>query len=252
MFYSKKLKAFEKIQHCFFSKKNGFSKGIYKSLNCGKGSNDDQKLIVKNLRVVTESMNVANENLILMHQSHSNNVIVIDKKNKNNKEFKSDALITQIKGLVLGVLTADCVPIILYDQNSETVACIHAGWKGCLSGVIENTLSKLKAINLNNNIIACVGPCIGKNNYETDLDFFNIFEKKSNFNSSFFTKKNDKKYFFDIRGFVNNKLKILGVNYIDNLEMDTFQDSDNFFSYRRSRKLRENDYGRCISVIALK
>ena len=117
MFFSKKLSKYENIKHCFFSKKNGFSKGIYKSLNCGPGSNDDKINIKKNLGLVTKKMDLKNDNLILMNQTHSNKVIVVNDENKGQKKFNSDALITKLKGIALGVLTADCVPIILYDEK---------------------------------------------------------------------------------------------------------------------------------------
>ena len=127
MFYSKKFKKFKNINHCFFSKKGGFSKGVYRSLNCGKGSNDDKKIVLKNLALVSKKMKINQKNLILMHQTHSNKVIIVNKKNKEIKKFKSDAIITKLKGFALGVVTADCVPIILYDSKNDIIACIHAG-----------------------------------------------------------------------------------------------------------------------------
>ena len=252
MFFSKKLNKFKKISHCFFSRKNGFSSGIYKSLNCGRGSNDKKKNISRNLNFVSNKIKVAKKNLILMNQTHSNNVIIIDKKNKHIRKFKSDAIITKIKGLALGVLTADCVPIILYDINNDIIGCIHAGWKGCIKNIIENTVNKFKIINKNNNIIACVGPCIGSESYEVDRNFLEIFLSKSKKNSLFFKNTVNKKLLFDIRAFVNSELKELGIKSVDNIKIDTFQEPDNFYSFRRSQKLKEPDYGRCISTICLK
>ena len=106
-----------------------------------------------------------------MHQTHSNKVITINNKNKDLKKFNSDAIITKLKGYVLGVVTADCAPIILYDKKNQIVACIHAGWKGASSGIIENTIKKLKKLNLNNKLFASVGPCIGRESYEVDQIF---------------------------------------------------------------------------------
>ena len=177
MFYSKKLKKFSKIKHCFFTRKGGFSKGYYKGLNCGKGSKDNRKKVEKNLRYVARKIGVKNKNLILMHQIHSNKVIEIKKDNFKNKN-NSDAIITQVRGLALGVLTADCVPILLYDFKNDIVGCIHAGWKGAFSGIIKNTVKKMKEIKSKNKIYASVGPCIGKKNYEVDLKFFKMFMVK--------------------------------------------------------------------------
>ena len=178
MFYSKKLKKFSKIKHCFFTRKGGFSKGYYKGLNCGKGSKDNRRKVEKNLRYVARKIGVKNKNLILMHQIHSNKVIEIKKDNFKNKN-NSDAIITQVRGLALGVLTADCVPILLYDFKNDIVGCIHAGWKGAFSGIIKNTVKKMKEIKSKNKIYASVGPCIGKKNYEVDLKFFKMFMVKS-------------------------------------------------------------------------
>ena len=251
MFYSKQFNEFKNVKHTFFSKKKGFSKGIYKSLNCGLGSDDNKNDIIKNLDFVANSMNSSINDLILMNQTHSNKVIVVNSENRLDKKFDCDALITKLTNVTLGVLTADCVPLILYDEVNKIIGCVHAGWRGALSGVIENTLNKFKTINHNNRIYACIGPCIGKNSYEVGNEFHKKFLSFSPKNSIFF--KNVKgKFFFDIRSFVNHKLKDSHVTYVDNVSMDTCQDSDNFFSYRRSTKLGENDYGRCISTICLK
>jgi len=249
MFYSKNLSRFKKIKHCFFSKKAGFSKGLYKSLNCGKGSKDAKKNIVKNLNYVARKMFVKKNKLILMSQSHSDNVIEIKNSNYKNK-INSDAIITKVKGLALGVLTADCVPIIVYDYKNEIVGCIHAGWKGAFSGIIDNTINKIKKLKPNNKIFASIGPCIGKNSYEVDLIFYKRFISRSKKNKKFFTSKNKNKKLFDLRKFVANKLKKLKVK-VDHVNRDTFREKTNFFSYRRSCKLKQNDYGRCISVIRL-
>tara|TARA_X000000368_G_C23033202_1_gene713502 strand:- start:126 stop:887 length:762 start_codon:yes stop_codon:yes gene_type:complete len=250
MIYSKKLQQHKKIKHCFFSKKNGVSEGIYESLNCGIGSKDKKENVNKNLKIVANKMNVPLNNLILMHQSHSNKVIFFNEKNKLERKLNSDALITNLKGFALGVLTADCVPILIYDEASKMIGCIHAGWKGALSGIIENTLNKFKEINNNNNFFISVGPCIGKKSYEVGEEFYQNFLSDSKVNVSFFLKKNDK-FLFDLRGYVNAKLLKFGSKNIDNIESDTFEDMDSFFSFRRSKKLGETDYGRCISTIAL-
>ena len=249
MFYSKKLKKFSKIKHCFFTRKGGFSKGYYKGLNCGKGSKDNRKKVEKNLRYVARKIGVKNKNLILMHQIHSNKVIEIKKDNFKNKN-NSDAIITQVRGLALGVLTADCVPILLYDFKNDIVGCIHAGWKGAFSGIIKNTVKKMKEIKSKNKIYASVGPCIGKKNYEVDLKFFKMFMVKSKKNKRYFSQMNRNKKLFDLRKFVTDKLLELNVS-VDQVNRDTFKEKNNFFSYRRSRVLNERDYGRCISIIRL-
>jgi len=249
MFYSKKLKKLKQIKHCFFSKKNGFSKGIYKSLNCGKGSKDNKKNINRNLNYVAKKMSVKKNKLILMHQTHSNKVVEI-KKNNYHKKILADAMFTKMSGVALGVLTADCVPIIIYETRNKIIGCIHAGWKGASSGIISNTITKIKKINSNSKIFASVGPCIGRKSYEVDMNFYKKFISKSLNNKIYFTKKNKLKMFFNLRKFVTDKLLKLGV-IVDQVNRDTFAEKTNFFSYRRSCKLKQKDYGRCISTICM-
>ena len=251
MFFSEKLRKISNINHFFFSRNNGHSKDIYDSLNCGIGSNDDKKNVIKNLKFVSSKLNIKDASLKLMHQTHSNRVIVVNKKNEDKTRFNSDALITNVKGLGLGVLTADCVPIILYDIESGFIGCIHAGWKGLVTNIIKNTIDELKKFSVKNKIIASVGPCIGFKSYEVEVDFYKKFVAISKNNQIFFSKKNDKKFLFNIRAYANNELTKYGAYSIDNVEYDTFIDSSNFYSYRRSQKLGERDYGRSISAISL-
>ena len=249
MFYSKKLKKLKKIKHCFFSRKNGFSKGIFKSLNCGRGSKDNRKDVLKNLSFVAKKMCIKKNKLILMKQTHGSKVVEI-KKNNYKKKIIADAMITRMKGIALGVVTADCVPIILYDVKNEIIGCIHAGWKGAYLGIIKNTITKIKKINSNNEIYASIGPCIGKKSYEVDLPFYKKFINRSFEYKKYFSKKNKNKKIFNLRKFVGDKLLKLNVN-IDHINHDTFTEKTNFFSFRRSCKLKQNDYGRCISTIHL-
>ena len=247
MFYSKKLMKFKEIKHCFFSRRGGYSKGLFSTLNCGKGSGDIKKNIIKNLRYVSKKMNVKYNDLVLMHQTHSNKVVEIK---KIRKKIFSDAIITKTKGLALGVLTADCVPILLYDVENKIIGCIHAGWRGAFSGIIKKTVTKIRKLNSKNKIYASVGPCINKKSYEVDLSFYKKFISRTLKNKKYFSKKNKKKMFFDLRKFVDDKLfeaKVL----IDHVNLDTYKDANNFFSYRRSTKLNQKDYGRCISVIKI-
>ncbi len=250
MFYSKKLKKFKNIKHCFFSRKGGYSKGIYQSLNCGRGSKDSKSKVYKNLKLVSKKMKIKNEKLLLMYQTHSNKVITINHDNKDSKRFIADAIVTRLKGYGLGVVTADCVPIVLYDSKNQIIGCVHAGWKGAFSGVIENTIKKFKKMGSNNKILAAIGPCIGTKSYEVDLNFYKKFLFKSKKNAIYFLRKNKVKKFFNLRKYVNDKLVKLGVK-IENINKDTYKDNSSFFSYRRSKKTKENDYGRCISVVCL-
>jgi YfiH family protein len=249
MFYSKKLKRFKEIKHCFFSKRNGYSTNIYKSLNCGQGSKDKKGNVQKNLKLVAKKMRVKSENLVLMHQTHSNKVIEIKKINYKKKIY-ADAMITKMRGPSLGVLTADCVPIILYDSKNKIVGCIHAGWKGAFKEIIKNTIFKIKTISSNSKIYASVGPCIGHRSYEVDIKFYKKFISKSAKNKIYFLHKSKSKKLFNLRKFVTDKLKLCKVK-VDQVNHDTFAEKNKFFSYRRSFKLKQKDYGRCISTIGM-
>ena len=249
MFYSKKFKKLKQVKHCFFSRKNGFSTGIYKGLNCGKGSKDNKKNISKNLNFVAKKMAVKKTKLILMHQTHSNKVIEITKINYK-KKIIADAMITKMTDVAIGVLTADCVPIIIYDARNKFIGCIHAGWKGAFSGIIENTIKILKKSNSNSKLYASVGPCIGKKSYEVDNLFYEKFVSKFRNYKIYFKHKSKSKKLFNLRKFVTDKLLKLNVK-ADQVNKDTFTEKSNFFSYRRSRKLKQKDYGRCISTIRL-
>ncbi len=247
MFCSKKLKKFKNIKHYFFSRNNGFSKGLYKSLNCGRGSGDKKMNIKKNLKYIAKKMNTNYQNLILMHQTHSNKVIEIK---SGRKKIYGDAMITKNKKFALGVVTADCVPILLFDKRNKVIGCIHAGWKGAFNGIIEKTIKNIKKIGTENEIFASVGPCIGKYSYEVDISFYKMFLAKSKKNRNYFLNKNKTKKYFDLRKFVHNKLLNLKVK-VDHINRDTYKEKKNFFSFRRSLKLKQNDYGRCISVISM-
>tara|TARA_B100001057_G_C22514965_1_gene819492 strand:- start:174 stop:731 length:558 start_codon:yes stop_codon:yes gene_type:complete len=185
-----------------------------------------------------------------MYQTHSNKVVEINKINLK-KKIMSDAMITKINKIALCVVTADCVPILIYDYKNKVIGCIHAGWKGVFLGIIKKTILKIKKLNSKNDIYASIGPCIGKNSYEVDLAFFQKFISKSKKYKKYFFKKNKDKKLFNLRGFVADELTNLGVK-IDHVNRDTFKESHNFFSFRRSTIQKQEDYGRCISVITLR
>ena len=252
MFLSNKLKKFKKIKHCFFSKNNGYSIGRYKGLNCGISSRDNKKNVKKNLEKVSSYFNIKKNNLKLMFQTHSSKVIFIDNKNKNQNKFNCDALVTNIKSLGLAVLTADCAPILLYDVKNNLIGCIHAGWKGAFKGIIEKTIYVFKKKKKNSKIIAAIGPCIARNSYEVDRKFRKKFLNKTSSAKKYFKQKNKQKFNFDLRKYITFILKKSGVRVVDNINLDTFCDQKMFYSYGRSKKTGESDYGRLISVISLK
>jgi len=252
MFFSKKLKKFENIKHCFFSRKNGFSKGYYGSLNCGLGSDDQRKNVLKNLELVSKKIGCKKESLITLNQKHSDQVIYFKNERSVKNKLTGDAMVSEVKNIGISILTADCAPVLFYDPNKKIIGCAHSGWKGALNGIIKNTVKKFNELNSNNNdLIAVVGPCIKKDNYKVQIDFFKKFVDQDKINENFFQKINGEQYNFDLRSFINKELTNLNIKKIENIEMDTFSQRELFYSYRRSRLNREQDYGRCISVILM-
>ena len=252
MFFSKKLQKFGNIKHCFFSRKNGVSRGVYESLNCGLGSNDKETNVLKNLQLVSDNIDCNTESLITLNQKHTNKVVHFKDKLSVKNKLTGDAIVSEVKNVAICILAADCAPILFYDSKKKIIGCAHAGWKGALNGIIENTVKKFNKLNSNNSdLIAAIGPCINKKNYEVRSDFFNQFISRNKKNKNFFEKINDEKFHFDLRAFINQKISSLGIKNIENIDMDTFSAKEFFYSYRRSQLNKEKDYGRCISVILM-
>ena len=252
MFFSKKLENFKNIKHCFFSRKNGVSKGLYESLNCGIGSNDNKENVLKNLEIISGKINCNKNSLITLNQKHTNQVVYFKNETSIKNKLTADAIVSEVKNVGIGILTADCAPVLFYDPKKKIIGCAHSGWKGAFNGIIKNIVKKFNELNSNSNdLIAVVGPCIGKKSYEVKEDFFNKFVSYENNNKIFFEKINSGKFLFDLRGFINKEISNSGVTNIENLEMDTFSQKDFFYSYRRSQLNKEKDYGRCISVILM-
>jgi len=249
---SKKLSKFQEIKHGFFNKQGGKSEGIYKSLNCGIGSSDTKKNVRNNLKIVCKKINCSSRKLILLNQIHSNKFYFIDKNFEfNKKKLKGDALITNVKNIAIGVLTADCVPILIYDKNLKIISAIHTGWKGAYIGVIKKVVKFLVKNGSNaKDLIAAIGPGISQKNYEIQKDFKDKFLKKDKQNKIFFKLIKNKTY-FSLNKYIYSQLKKLGVNNLEIINKDTFDPKNNFFSARRSIHNKENDYGRNISIIMI-
>jgi len=235
MFFSKKLQKFKNIKHCFFSRKNGFSKGDYESLNCGLGSGDKKETVLKNLESVSNKIGCKKESLITLNQKHTNEVVCFNSDADVKNKLNADAIVSKVKNVGIGILTADCASIIFYDPINKIIGCSHAGWKGALNGIIKNTVKKFNELNSNNeNLIAVVGPCINKKNYNVRTDFFKKFIDQDRKNEIFFEKVDNDSYVFDLRSYINKEMLNLNIKNIENIEKDTFSEVEFFYSYRRS------------------
>ena len=252
MLKSKKLSKFLEINHGFFNKGGGVSAGIYKSLNCGIGSKDKKNNIKKNLKIVKTKISKKSKEIFLVKQNHGNKFVYLSKNAKiKNRSINADAIITEKKNFPIAVLTADCVPLLLFDKKKKMIAAIHAGWRGAIKGVVNKVIKFMfKKGCSRKDIIVAIGPSIAQKNYNVKLDFKNKFLKKHKKNKIFF-KNINKLIYFDLPNFIKSQLKFNKISNIDTLNIDTYDKKNNFFSARRSLKLKHNDYGRNISIIMI-
>ena len=252
MFYSKKLLKFSEISHGFFNRNGGVSKGIYKSLNCGVGSKYKKISVRKNLKIVKKKINKKSKEIFLVKQIHGNKFVFLSENAKiKNRSISADAIITEKKKFPIAILTADCVPILLFDKKRKIIAAIHAGWRGALKGVVSIVIKfMLKKGCSRKEITAAIGPSITQKNYNVKTDFRNKFLKKHKKNKIFF-KYSNKLIYFDLPNYIKSQLKFNKINKIDTINIDTYDEKNNFFSARRSLKLKHDDYGRNISIIMI-
>ena len=251
MIKSKKLSRFKSIEHAFFNRLGGKSTGIFKSLNCGPGSSDIKKNILKNLEVVRNKIKTKQNKIFLLNQIHSNKFYYISKHSKLNNKVEGDALITDKKNTPIAVLTADCAPILIYDNHRVMIAAIHAGWMGAYKGIIKKVVKFMIRKGCSpQNITAAIGPCISINNHQVREDFIKRFIKQDKKNIIFFKKTKYKNY-FNLNKYIHFQLQSLNIKKIDIINKDTFNAKNNFFSARRSISRNENDYGRNISIIMI-
>lgn len=237
------------VRHGFFTRKGGASSGIYHGLNCGPGSADQSEAVAINRARVAEAMDVRSEALTSVHQVHSSDVLTVDAP-LNGSRPKADAMVTATPGLALGILTADCQPVLFADAEAGVVGAAHAGWKGALAGVLETTLTAMEDLGAQRAAIsAVIGPSISQRAYEVGPEFFEAFEAEDTDYARFFAGGDGDRMHFDLPGFSLHRLREAGVGHAEWTRHCTYSDPERFFSYRRSVHQKEADYGRLISVI---
>ena len=240
-----------KIKHGFFTRLNGLSKKNFSSLNCSISDGDNKKIVFKNRSIAMKNLHLEKKKLVLIKQTHSSKVIMINKNNLN-KNLDADGMITSLNGVALGILTADCAPIFIFDNSNKFVCSLHSGWKGTLNNISKKAIMLFEKYDINrNNLSAIIGPCLGLSNYEVEKDFEKKFINKDIKYSQFFKKKNNIKSYFNIRGLINYQLEELGLNKIYNINRDTYSNKNLFFSHRRSTHKGKKTTGRLINLISL-
>lgn len=242
-----------RIRHGFFTREGGVSQGIYGSLNCGPGSADDPAAVTENRARVMAMMDLPPEALVTANQAHTADVVTVTAPWAADARPTADAMVTTTPGLALGILTADCAPVLLADRKQGVIGAAHAGWKGALGGVLENTIARMIELGAKpKNIVGALGPCIGQRSYEVGPAFPTPFLAESTDNSDFFAPSaRDGHFLFDLPGYVSRKLARLGLVDVTRVPADTCRDPSRFFSYRHATLTGQPDYGRQVSVIVL-
>ena len=240
----------KKINFGFFTKNGGYSTNNFASLNCGYGSGDDKKLVFKNIERAKKLINLNRKKLKTVNQIHSNKVILINKDNIN-QSYDADGIITQDKNISIAVITADCCPIFIFDNDLSFISCLHAGWRGSYLNIVKEAINKIKKIQPNfKKINVIIGPCLNKNSFQVDENFKNKFIKKSkNYEKFFYKKDKSSKNLFNMRGLIISQILENNITNLEEVNLDTYTNKNSFFSHRRSTHLNLLPAGRMINII---
>jgi len=240
------------VRHGFFTRQGGVSDGIHATLNCGYGSNDDRDRVRKNRAVCAGALGIAAPSLVTAYQMHGITVVEVDQPWLPEQAPHADAMVTRRPGIALGILTADCAPVLAADPQAGIVGACHAGWKGAKAGVVRALIDAMASLGADPaRIAAAVGPAIGLASYEVGPEFRDAILAGDPGADGFFAAEPGQRPHFDLQGFVLARLKAAGLGQVDRIDADTCALTDRFFSYRRSCLTGEPDYGRQLSAIAL-
>ena len=253
MLTAKLFKSIPDVTHGFFTRKDGFSTGLYESLNCGLGSGDDRDAVLRNRAHCAQRLSVNADLLITVFQSHTAEVVTVTDPWDVEDAPVADAMVTNRKNVALAILAADCTPVLLVDPSAGVIGAAHAGWKGALHGILKQTVTAMTSLGAQTpSIMAAVGPCIGPQSYEVGPEFKQKFMDEDSGHARFFEDRGENgRPHFDLPSFVSNRLADEGVTKVERIKADTCAEGDLFFSYRRSCLSNEPDYGRQLSGIAM-
>jgi YfiH family protein len=244
--------ALEGVDHGFLGRRGGVSQGLCAGLNVGLGSEDDRAAIAENRRRAIAAV-APGACLVTVHQIHSPDAMIVAQPWPDEARPRADAMASDRPGLALGILTADCAPVLLADREARVIGAAHAGWKGALGGVVEKVVAAMERLGAERGrIAAAIGPCIARRSYEVDEAFLHRFaEADPEYERFFAAGARPGHLLFDLEAFVAARLAAAGLRQIEALGLDTYADADRFFSYRRATHRGEADYGRQLSLIAL-
>jgi len=238
------------LRHGFFTRKGGASSGVFAGLNCGTGSSDQSDMVTINIARVADAMQVEPSSIVTVHQVHSADVITVGAPAIGTKP-RADAMVSATPGIALGVLTADCQPVLFADVEAGVIGAAHAGWRGALSGVLDETVAAMIRLGAQrSNIAAVIGPSISQRAYEVGPEFLEDFMGDDMENARFFAQGQGDRLMFDLPGYGLHRLRRVGVQ-AEWTRHCTYSDPDRFYSYRRTTHEKAADYGRLMSVIRL-
>ena len=239
------------IAHGFLGRRGGVSQGVCAGLNVGFGSKDDREAVRVNRRLAVDAV-APGAKLVTLHQVHSATAIPVVEPFPDDARPYADALVTNRPGLALGILTADCTPVLFADAKAGVIGAAHSGWKGALAGVVESSLVQMEKLGADRaDIVAAIGPTISRRSYEVDEGFFRRFVAEDPEHERFFAAGKPGHHQFDLEGFVVARLAVAGISRVEALGLDTYSDPERFYSYRRATHRGEPDYGRQLSLISL-
>ncbi len=241
------------IRHGFFTREGGVSTGLFASLNCSVASGDDPEKVAENRRRALAQLGLAPDRIVTCYQIHSAEVVTVERPWTHADRPRADAMVTRLKGLALGILTADCAPVLFADEEAGIIGAAHAGWRGAIGGVLEATVAAMLRQGASAaRIAAAIGPCIGFASYEVGPEFPAPFLAQSPDNARFFrAAPRAQHHLFDLGSYVRSRLETAGVTRIEAVAADTLAEPTQFFSYRRSCLAGEPQYGHGLSAICL-
>jgi polyphenol oxidase len=242
------------IRHAFFTRRGGVSGGLYTSLNCGFGSGDAAESVARNRGIAMGQLGLAADRLVTCHQIHSTTVVIVERTWPREAAPQADGMVTRVPEIALGVLTADCAPILFQDPVANVIGAAHGGWRGALGGVVEATIEQMEAIGAaRDRIRAAIGPCIARSSYEVGREFPQRFLSQDTASKSYFAPAMRTGHFmFDLPAYIEHRLAQAGIGTVQKAHYDTVAEEERFFSYRRSCLRGEHAYGRGLSAIVLK
>ena len=241
------------IRHGFFTREGGVSGGVYASLNCGFGSRDDPAKVERNRAIAAARLGLGPERLVSCHQVHGTATITVERPWHRAANPRADGMVSAVPGIALGILAADCAPVLFADPTARIIGAAHGGWRGTLGGVMEATVAAMTALGaVQARIRAGIGPCIAQPSYEVGPEFRATFAAADPASAGFFVPAaRPGRFLFDLPGCIADRLARLGLAAIERVPHDTAAEEALFFSYRRACLRGEPDYGRGLAAIAL-